>query len=100
MILAKKGSSKTREAVDYYAKMNIYNTMAHYVGGKLSINPHEIMRTWSGPQLIVTFGHFANLDAFQEYEMYKSLSPEQRKGAKKPKKYAVEFMTRDEIGAD
>lgn len=79
------------------AKFNIYGYMAHYVGKTLNIRPAEILDTWGVPELIVTFGEYINEVCNQNYEQWKSYSPEVRNKIKKPQKRVVRFIAPDEM---
>jgi len=68
------------------------------LGDKLNIRPAEILDTWSVPELIVTYGQFANADSYKNYKEYQSLSPDARsKIEKRPKEYAVYFRSISEF---
>lgn len=64
--------------------------MAHYVGKTLNIRPNDILDGWGVPELLVAFGQYANEVAYQNYETWKSMSPEHR--GEKPRKQIVRFM--------
>jgi len=65
--------------------------MANYVAKTLYIRPSEILDQWGTPELIVTYGHFANEQARENYEEWKSLDSKQRVKYPRPQQYAVKF---------
>ena len=70
----------------------MYTTMANYVAGVLHIRPGEILDTWNVPELIVTYGHFANEQAQKNYKEWESLDAKTRIKIERPPKYAVKFI--------
>jgi len=66
--------------------------MANYVAKILYIRPSEILDTWGVPELIVTYGHFANEQSQKNFEEWKSLDPKQRVKYPRPPEYAVKFL--------
>lgn len=66
--------------------------MAYYVGRKLSLNPNEILDTWTGPELMVSYGVYANEETQQNYAEWKALDPKTRQTVEKPAEYAVRFI--------
>ena len=73
----------------------MYSFMAHYVGKTLHIRPNEILDTWGIPELIVTFGEYANEVANEGYQIWKRQDPKHR--GEKPRKRVVYFMGLDEL---
>lgn len=69
----------------------MYTSMASYVGKILHIRPSEILDEWTVPELIVTYGNYANEQAQRSYEEWKSLEPKQRVKYPRPPEYAVKF---------
>lgn len=69
----------------------MYNSMVSYVAKILHIRPNEILDTWGVPELIVTYGNYANEQARKNYEEWKSLDPKQRVKYPRPDEYAVLF---------
>lgn len=78
-------------AKDHHANFNIYNTMAYFVAKVLHIRPNDILDNWGTAELVVTFGHYANEKAYQQYEEWKQLDSDSRAKVKKPKEYIVYF---------
>ncbi len=76
---------------EYYAKFNLYESMAHYVAKVLHQRPNDILDNWGVPELIVAFGEYANEQARQNYEEWKSLDSKTRAKIPKPNEYAVYF---------
>lgn len=73
--------------------------MASYVGKLLYIRPGEILDTWGVPELIVTYGNYANEQAKRNFEEWKSLQPQQRNKYPRPPEYAVKFLGVDIDGS-
>ena len=65
--------------------------MANYVAKILHIRPNEILDTWGTPELIVTYGNYANEQAKRNFEEWKSLDNKQRSKYPRPSEYAVLF---------
>ena len=65
--------------------------MAYYVAKILNIRPNEILDTWCVPELIVTYGNYANEQAQRNFEEWKSLDTKQRMKYPRPPEYAVLF---------
>lgn len=63
----------------------------------LHIRPAEILNEWGCEELLVTFGYYANSIAGENYDNYKRLSSEQKKGMEKPPKYSIVFLTFDQL---
>ena len=70
--------------------------MAHFVGKQLHIRPGEILETWGVPELIVAYGQYSNEITNQNYEQWKSMSPESRAKQPRPSEYHVKFISRVE----
>lgn len=64
---------------------------AYYVAKKLNLTPSEILDEWSVPELIVTYGIYANEDAQRNFQDWKSLDNKQKQKVTRPKEYAVYF---------
>lgn len=77
---------------DYFAHLNTYVSMAHYVAKVLHIRPNDILDTWGVPELIVAFGEYANEQTNRNYEEWKQLDTERRQAVEKPQKYMVKFV--------
>ena len=71
--------------------MNLYSTMAHYVGKVLHIRPSEILDTWGVAELLVAYGEYANEVSQQNYEEWKSMDATYRSKNERPEKYIVKF---------
>ena len=69
----------------------MYGQMASYVGKLLHIRPGQILDTWSVPELIVTYGNYANEESQRNFERWKSLDSKQRMQTTRPQEYAVFF---------
>lgn len=70
----------------------MYTSMANYLARLLHIRPSEILDTWGVPELIVTYGNYANEQAQQRLEEWKSLDTKTRMKTEKPPEYAVKFL--------
>lgn len=70
----------------------MYGSMAHFVAKTLHIRPNEILDTWGVPELIVTYGEYANELAQKNYAEWKQLDPKQRMKVERPPEYAVKFQ--------
>lgn len=66
--------------------------MAHYVGKVLHLRPSEILDTWNVPELIVTYGNYANEQSHQNFEEWKQLDNKQKMKYPRPPEYAVKFL--------
>ena len=71
--------------------MDIHSHMAYYVAKKLGIDPNIILDEWGVPQLIVTYGNYANEESYCVFHEWKSQPPSSRGSQKPPKEYAVKF---------
>lgn len=80
---------KARE--EFFAELNLYSNMAYYVAKTLHMRPNDILDGWSASELIVTFGEYANEDAYRNYQEWKSLDSKTRATVKMPSKYIVFF---------
>lgn len=69
----------------------MYTTMAHYVAEILHIRPSEILDTWNVPELIVTYGNYANEQAQKNYNEWLNLDQKARLKIPRPPQYAVKF---------
>lgn len=69
----------------------MYTTMANYVAEILHIRPGEILDTWSVPELIVTYGNYANEQAQKNFNEWKNLDNKTRVKIPRPPEYAVRF---------
>lgn len=65
--------------------------MAHFVARELKVRPNEILDTWGVPELIVSFGQYANEKSAQNYEQWKALDTQTRAKVTMPSKYTVYF---------
>lgn len=84
------GEIKNKQEEDeFFAKMDMYHHMAYYVAKKLHLSPYDILNKWSVPQLIVAYGHYQNIDSYQNYLNWEKQSIKTR--GKCPKKIAVPF---------
>lgn len=66
--------------------------MAHYVAKVLYIRPSDILDTWGVPELIVTYGNYANEQAQKNLDEYNQLDNKDKLKYPKPPKYAVKFL--------
>lgn len=70
----------------------MYTTMANYIAKVLHIRPSEILDEWGVPELIVTYGNYANEEAQRNFEEWKSLDEKTKIKVKRPPEYAVKFL--------
>lgn len=75
----------------YYAELNLYSSMAHFVGKTLHIRPNEILDTWGVAELIVAYGEYANEISQQNYEEWRHMDAASR--GEPPEKYVVKFLS-------
>lgn len=73
--------------------------MAYYVGKKLNMNPAEILDTWCVPQLIVTYGIYANEDQKKAFDSINEFNKNAKGKDRIPRipLYAVKFYTNEEF---
>lgn len=76
---------------EFYAKFDLYESMAHYVAKVLHQRPNDILDTWGVPELIVAFGEYANQQSRENYEQWKTLDSKMRAQIARPNEYAVYF---------
>lgn len=69
--------------------------MAYYVAKVLRMRPNEILDTWGTAELIVAYGEYANEQARENYEHWRSLDADTRAKTERPEKYAVYFHRMD-----
>lgn len=93
MILESDEKDYKQKTDEFFAELNIYSMMAHYVGKVLHIRPNEILDTWGVPELIVAYGEYANEVSEQNYEEWRHLDAKAR--GEKPEKYIVKFFGAD-----
>ena len=75
--------------------------MANYVGKVLHLRPAEILDTWGVPELIVTYGNYANEQAHRSFEDWKQLGSKEKMKYPRPPEYAVKFLgTLEDIKID
>lgn len=70
----------------------MYTTMAMFVAEVLHIRPGEILDTWNVPELIVTYGNYANEKAQRNFAEWEGLEPQQKFKVERPPEYAVKFI--------
>lgn len=70
----------------------MYHSMAMFLAKILHIRPHEILTEWSVPELIVTYGEYANQKAQQNLADWKALDTKQRIKTERPPEYIVKFI--------
>lgn len=80
-----------KATTDYYAKLNLYESMAHYVAKILHQRPNDILDEWGTPELIVAFGEYANEKSKENYEEWLHLDSKTRASYTKPNEYTVYF---------
>ena len=79
----------------FFADFNIYTSMAHYVAKELHMRPNDILDSWGVPELIVAYGHYANVHSAEIYDEWSQYDAQTRAklSAKNgvPKEFAVKF---------
>lgn len=85
------------EKAEYFAKFNIYTSMAHFVGKTLHIRPSEIMETWGVSELIVAYGQYMNEISYQNNIDWHSIYDEVKIRPQCPREYSVRFISVDEM---
>lgn len=83
-----KETSVKEETDSIYADLNMYTSMAHFVGKVLHIRPNEILDTWNVAELLVAYGEYGNQMADQSFEMWKSSD----RKTPSPPRYVVKFI--------
>lgn len=78
------------------ARLDIYTSMAHFVGKTLHIRPNEILDTWGVPELVVAFGYYSDEISMSNYETWKSYDSQTRNKVKMPDKFNVKFISPQE----
>lgn len=76
---------------DFFADLDIYTSMAHFVGKTLHIRPNDILDNWGVAELVVAYGQYSNEITSKNYEEWKRLDSHTRFKVEKPDKYNVEF---------
>ena len=66
--------------------------MAHYVGKILHIRPAEILDEWCVPELIVTYGTYANEQSKKNLDEWNALNNKEKMKYPRPQEYAVKFL--------
>lgn len=66
--------------------------MAMYLAKILHIRPNDILNDWTVPELIVTYGEYANEQAQKNLADWKSLDTKQRIKTERPPEYIVKFI--------
>jgi len=84
----------------YFANLNVYTYMAHYVAQVLKLRPNDILDTWGVAELLVAFGVYKNEESYKNFLEWKSLSQESKKKIKKPQEFAVQFYTAEDLSDD
>lgn len=87
---AYSNSTNTNTEREYFAKLNLFTGMAHYVGKELNIRPNAILDEWGISELCVAYGYYSNQVTKQEYDMWRSQDVKSR--GKMPDKYNVRFV--------
>ncbi len=88
---------KKQKKETYDAKLGLYQSMVHYVAKTLKLDPNEIFDGWSVPQLIITYGVYANQESYRIHQEIKSMNATSKKKQKVPAMYAVKFIPKEKI---
>lgn len=78
--------------ITFNPDLDMFPSMAQYLGEKLHIRPADILDTWSIPELIVTYGTIANEESKENFARWKELDPKTRVKYPRPEEYRVYFM--------
>lgn len=84
----------------YFAKMNIYNSMAHFVAKTLHLRPLQILTEWGVPELLVAYGHYADEITSRNLEEWKALDAAVRNKTKRPQEYQVKFYSVEQVNGE
>ena len=84
----------------YFASLNVYVYMAHYVAQVLKLRPNRILDTWGVAELLVAFGTYKNEESYKNFLEWKALSQESKRKIKKPQEFAVLFYTVDDLNEE
>lgn len=90
MLLSEENKPTTEDINVFFAKMDIYVSMAHFVGKELHIRPTDILNNWCCPELIVAYGEYANEKSYRNYKEWEALDTKNK--GKRPKEYQVKFV--------
>lgn len=71
--------------------------MAYWVANHLHMRPNDIIYGWGVAELIVTFGHYRNALAKQQYDEWQRRSIDQKRGQKIPPEYDVLFYSPEQL---
>lgn len=66
--------------------------MAYYVAEKLGLSPSVMLDEWTAPELIVTFGVYANEASQKNYLEWKQLDAKTKAGIPVPEEFVVKFI--------
>lgn len=81
----------------FFAELNIYTYMAHYVARVLKQRPNEILDGWGVAELLVAYGQYSNEDSYKNFLEWKSLSSKDKKSVEKPDEYRVLFYAPNDL---
>lgn len=90
-------TSVAQESETFFASLNLYTYMAHYVAKVLKQRPNVILDHWGVAELLVAYGQYANEESYKNFLEWKSLSNSTKNKVKKPKEYAVLFYTNEDL---
>lgn len=71
--------------------------MAHYVGKILKIRPNEILDHWGVSELVVAFGHYANLQSDKTWNEIDEANKNSKKKIPQIDRYVVHFMQKTDL---
>lgn len=93
----KEGKPFKERAKTYFADLNPYTHMAHYVAKVLSQTPNSILDAWCVPALIVAYGYYANEESYRNFLDWKGLGEKERSKIKRPEEYRVHFYSAEDM---
>ena len=79
------------KTTDYFAKFDLFVSMAHYIAKVLHQRPNDILDNWCVPELIVAFGQYANEESKKNYDAWNHLDSAERAKTVQPSEYIVYF---------
>lgn len=92
-----KGTTLRKETETFFASLDIYSYMAHYVARVLSQTPSSILDGWGVPELIVAYGIYANEESYKNWQEWKFHNDKTFRKNEPPEKYAVRFYSPDDL---
>lgn len=89
-----------KKAKTYFAELNLYSAMAHYVGKVLKIRPNEILDHWGVSELVVAFGYYADQQSDKTWNEINEANKNSRKKIPQIDRYMVRFMPKTDLAKE